>query len=73
MTAAPELVQRYKDEMAACLAAEVALWEAKSRAQAKRDLEPHGGRYWAERMHCDVVYNLDVELLAEDDATLTPH
>lgn len=71
MAADPELVQRYKDEMAACLAAEVALWEAKSRAQAKRVLEVHGGRQLTERTHCGAVYNLVIDLLSESEEMLT--
>jgi hypothetical protein len=66
-----ELVQRYKQEMAECLAAEVALWEAKSRAQAKRDLEAHGGRYSFERSHCGAVYNLVVDYLGDSEDMLT--
>ena len=71
MSADPELVQRYKYEMAACLAAEVALWEAKSRAQAKRDLEAHGGRNSFERTHCGAVYNLVVGSLGDSEDMLT--
>lgn len=71
MAADPGLVQRYKHEMAECLAAEVALWEAKSRAQAKLDLEPHGGRYSFERTHCGAVYNLVVDSLGDSEDMLT--
>lgn len=71
MAAGPELVQRYKRELAECLAAEVVLWEAKSRAQAKLDLQAHGGRQLTERTHCGAVYNLVIDLLSESEEMLT--
>lgn len=73
MTAAadPGEAERIKREMAECLASEVAIWEAKSRHDAKSDLQPHGGRMLLERRHTGALYNLCVDLLADDADMLT--
>ena len=71
MAADTEAVARIRAEMAECLAEEVGLWKAKSRAEAARDLKIHKGRKLLEKEYKGAVYNLVVDELADDEYMLT--
>lgn len=61
MSADPQLVARYKAELAACLASEVAAWEAKPRDEIVRLLAK--GPFVYEVVFKGAEYNLVADLL----------